>query len=244
MKVKSGDTVRIILGIVFAVVGVAVIAISIGIGMADKRFEDKAESTTAVITDIERDRYKSGGKTKTRYHVYVQYEVDGKEYEGKLGSYSSTMYEGQQVTVLYNPENPAEMRGETPSYIYWIVFALGALFAVLGTAVTIPPAKRCAARKKLLQSGSVVTGVITDVVTDTSIKVNGRCGCKLECEVGDAVSGNKYLYSSETVMNNMHGYVGGTVSIYVDPYDKSKYYVDVSTAQLPQTEGSQVYDFR
>ena len=90
--------------------------------------------TTATITKIE--RIANGSTTgKSRNHgafvAYVEYEVDGVTYSGPSDVWESGMVTGQEVTISYNPDNPAEMAGDA-GWLGWFTMGIGA-FAVIAS---------------------------------------------------------------------------------------------------------------
>ena len=85
--------------------------------------------TTATITHIEKTSNGSGtGKHRTRstYVAYVEYEVDGVTYSGPSDIWESGMVKGQQITIYYNPDNPAEMGGDA-GWLGWFIIGIGAV---------------------------------------------------------------------------------------------------------------------
>lgn len=80
------------------------------------KFQENAIKTEAIITDIKSSSFKdSEGNTQKSMDVYVKFEVDGVQYSGELNTYSITMKEGQKVTIYYNPDDPNDFRGVTPT---------------------------------------------------------------------------------------------------------------------------------
>ncbi len=247
MKVKRMSSFTWIFGGIFAVFGIVAIAVGIWLFMDDMEFKENALTTEAVITDIESHRYKSGKKYKTSYTVYIEYVVDGKTYNSTLGHYNSAMRVGKSVEIMYNPENPADCRGNTSVVELVIISAIGSVFTLIGVLIIVSFSRKSMGRVTVKKNGQRMEGIITNVVEDTSMRVNGQCGCRAEVEVVDADTGFKYLFSSETVMNSVEevsSYIGGSVDVYVNPIDKNRNYVDLESAKLPLNNGAQVFDFR
>ena len=101
-------------------------------------------STTAVITGIEREwsGTDEDGFDQYDYHVYVNYEVDGKKYENmEYPGYSSSMKTGDELEILYqssNPENFAEKNITGNAMIFLgvgIVLVLGGAIAEVRTFI-------------------------------------------------------------------------------------------------------------
>ena len=76
--------------------------------------------TTATITKIT-ETYNAADNNYD-HDVYVSYEVDGKSYNEELNYYEGGYKEGQEVTIAYNPDNPAEITtGEKGFGIYLVI---------------------------------------------------------------------------------------------------------------------------
>ncbi|MBQ7981299.1 MAG: DUF3592 domain-containing protein [Oscillospiraceae bacterium] len=243
MKVKSAAGVTNLIGIVFFLVGILLIIVSVVTYVGNKQFAANAETTMATITDIDTYRTRSNGKTKTRHNVYIKYEVDGKTYNRELNYYTSSMYEGKEIEVMYNPDNPADARAED-SFASIILVFMGLIFGGIGGGLFFTNVIAGGKRRKLMANGERVTGTITDIITVTNVRINGRHPYKAECEVVDYLTGEKYLYSSKQVINDISYMIGSTVDVYVDPSDKSKYYVDLDSVNADEYTDTKVHDFR
>lgn len=243
MKVKSAAGVTNIIGIVFFLVGVLLVIVSTVIFVGNKQFEANSEKTMAVITEIDTYRTRSNGETETRHDVFIEYEVDGKTYNRELNNYSSSMYEGKEIEVMYNPDNPADARADDG--FAWVILAImGLVFGVIGGGLFFTSVIAGGKRKKLMANGERVTGTITDVITVTNVRINGRHPYKAEVEVIDHLTGEKYLYSSKQVINDISYMIGSTVDVYVDTNDKSKYYVDLDSVTNDDYPVEKVHDYR
>ncbi len=243
MKVKSASGVTNIIGIVFLLVGVLLVIVSIITFVGNKQFEANAETVMATITEIDTYRTRSNGKNKTRHDVFIEYEVDGKTYNRELNYYTSSMYEGKEIEVMYNPDNPADARADENIASIILVF-MGLIFGSVGGGLFFANVFAGSKRKKLMANGDRVTGTITDIITVTNVRINGRHPYKAECEVIDYLTGEKYLYSSKQVINDISYMVGSTVDVYVDRDDKSKYYVDLDSVAADEYTDTKVHDYR
>ena len=146
MRKKQMKTINIFLfiGFLFFIIGIIFFAVGSSILISGNSFMKNAEKTTAEISEI--DSYYSGSSrlgSKKHYNVTVEYVVDGEVYERTLNEYNSGMYEGKEIEIYYNPDNPSEIK--TGSKILEIIFmGIGGLFAVIGGVFLL----RNAARKR------------------------------------------------------------------------------------------------
>lgn len=96
--------------------------------------------TPAVVSHVEREWTPNGDGTDTEeIKIFVTYTVDGQEYTEELQNTKTGYSQGDTITVLYNPENPAQVSGATKG-IAAIQFIAGGVLvlAALGTlAATI-----------------------------------------------------------------------------------------------------------
>lgn len=100
------------------------------------------EPVQARITKIETTtNHSTSNKHSKRSHtIYVEYVVDGQTYAGPSDVWESGMTEGQMITIYYNPDNPAQMGGET-GWLGWLFIAIGGV-AVLGSIGTMFSGRR------------------------------------------------------------------------------------------------------
>ena len=86
----------------------------------------------AVVSHIEREWTPNGDGTDTEeIRIFVTYTVDGKEYTEQLQNTKTNYQQGDEITVLYNPEDPTEVSGATKG-IATIQFVAGAALVLAG----------------------------------------------------------------------------------------------------------------
>ena len=73
----------------------------------------------------------------------------------------------------------------------FVFLGCGALFTILGAAFLLWVLLKLVRRKKLIESGEQLTGVITAVRLNMSVTVNGVHPYRAECEVVDHYSGDR-----------------------------------------------------
>lgn len=243
LKFKNANSVLLLIGILFSVIGTAFLVAGIAVLIGHNTFIDNAVQTEAEITRIESDSYRRNGKTHTDYDVWVEYEVDGEIYEEELGYYNSSMNEGDIIDVYYDPDNPSDV--SSGSKILELIFILiGGVFAVLGVILIIVNILSGNRRKKLMRTGDRLTGTITDVVMNNAVRINNRHPFKAECEVINPFDGEKYLYSSENITEDITGLTGMEVTVYVDRNNKKKYYVDIFELMDKYKAEEKIHDYR
>ena len=126
----------------------------------------------------------------------------------------------------------------------YTMICFGVIFAIVGASLLLPVIVKAVRRKRLMANGDQLTGIITAVNINFSVTINGRHPYRADCEVFDPNSGERYLYRSENTMEDISGLVGTSVTVYADPVNRKKYYVDIdSPAESYRTENN-IHDYR
>lgn len=128
-------------GGVFIFVGIVVAVLMLFIAKSEANKMKEWEATEAFIQDITKNTYRRNGKRRTDYDVYIAYAYGGREYEGELNYYSSSMDIGDKITIYVNPENPNEQTGGNAFTFILIGVIFGITFPLVGIYVIIATIK-------------------------------------------------------------------------------------------------------
>lgn len=129
-----------VLGVLFLIIGIALLLGAVFVRLSSDKFFKSAIETEATIDRIEsytvhnHKGYKRNRRRK-EHVVYISYMTEDGEYysEQEFGYYTSNMYEGQNIKVYYDPENPEDVRSKSGSkLVFYICGGIGGLFSVLG----------------------------------------------------------------------------------------------------------------
>lgn len=126
---------KIVAFIIVLFVGVIFVIVS-NLGLNSMPSKDEMIKITGKITDIEVERHGDSDS----HEVYVEYEIDGQEYEEKLSYYSSSIRVGQEITLYYEEGNPEKVYAEGEEGFLKIFKVIGiavTAFGVLGMAYTV-----------------------------------------------------------------------------------------------------------
>lgn len=131
------------IGIVFAVVGVVLLAIGVKIYLSTKKFLATAVGAQGTVIEmVERTRRDREGDVSTMWAPKVRFEVAGKpiEFESSIGASPPRYKEGQTIDVKYDPQDPNNAKVASGSS-YWtgpiILGGLGVIFTIVGLAMAI-----------------------------------------------------------------------------------------------------------
>lgn len=139
---KMGKVTSITTGIGAIVVGLIILAISI---YAYTNYKELDGKVMAIITDIKKEKVENIyndeedlDKEEYDYTVYVDYEVDGKEYKNiEYDSYDSSMKIGEKIEINYDPNDPSKIQGQNGKTFILIFIVIGALATLFGIYTTI-----------------------------------------------------------------------------------------------------------
>ena len=216
---------------IFAAIGLVMIVAGICIRVNTGNFAEDAGEITGTISSIEKYRDMDGD---IHHYVYVNFTYNGKEYRNvELSEYSSSMYEGKKITLLFNPEADGTAIVRTKSMINlpaMIVSFIGIIFLIIGLAGIIPTyiiSKKVGSKKNLVNSGRRIEATVESIEMQYNVRINGRHPYIIICTYTDIFTGTQYRFKSSGIMKNPEPAVGigDTIEVYVDGNDCSKYYV-------------------
>lgn len=212
--------------LIFALVGAGLIVGGAFFISSNNKFKETAVQTQAEIIDIDR-HYDSDGETS--YTVYVEFEVDGKKYEGPLGYYSSGMYVGDKTDIYYNPLNPNDFRSTTTGVAGILLIGMGIVFFFIGGGNIISSISKSNINKKLLVNGRRIYAEFDRVELNRNYAVNGRNPYIIICQ-GTENDYNEFV--SANIWKNPERYIedmGIThFEVYVDYDNPKKYYMPLN----------------
>lgn len=209
-----------LIGTIFLIVGVFICIFL---------FNNKGKiETTATITQIE--SYRDSGR-KLKHEVYVAYEVDGVPYESRLNFYSSSMYEGKEISIYYKEDNPNKISANTPEILLFLIFpALGLIFSAIGGIGLTRNYKKNKKYQELKETGEVIYAEYTQLDMNTTYSMNGKHPYNIICEWNNPDDGKKYIFKSGNIWRNPQSIIeerGITqFPIYIDRHDIRNYLVD------------------
>lgn len=229
MKNKGTRGIAIFSG-VFLFVGIVLSAAGIFLSMAGQRFRERAEEVRAAITDISTYRDSDGD---LRHDVLVEYTVGDRLYKGvELNYYSSSMREGQEITVLCDPDDPMHIQSEKGQiFLCVLLTGMGILFAAIGLIPIVAIRQRIVRQRKLRENGRRLYAAVEEIVQNTSFSVNGRHPYLIYCIYRDDYADKVYRFKSRNIWTDptLALRPGDMIPIYVDERDYQCYYVDAES---------------
>ena len=212
---------------IFLTVGIGLLAGGVFWLVNALNFKATAEKITGEITRIESYLDSDGDMS---HSVFVTYHYGGKLYEDVgISSYSSSMYEGKEITLYCDPERPGKIR-ESSMYFFGpiMLIGMGAIFACVGGGTMIVPLRTSARNKKLRENGSSIYATVEQTVYNTNVSVNGVHPYNLICTYRDDYKDITYRFRSHDLWTDPSSVFpdGSTIEVQVAGDDYSKYYVN------------------
>ncbi|WP_435736246.1 DUF3592 domain-containing protein [Cellulosimicrobium sp. PMB13] len=139
--------VRMIVGGVFAAVGLGLVVAAVVIGCSTYSFQQTAERTTGTVVDLDVRWGSHGSRSSSRAeYPVVEFEADGQRYT-VVSAVTGTSHPeiGDDVTVLYDPADPSDARldsGPLNHALEVILGGAGVVFAGFGSSLLVRGLRR------------------------------------------------------------------------------------------------------
>ena len=176
---------------IFASIGAIFVIIGLAVFGSIFNYENKVD-TVGTITGI--SSYYSGTNHNRNHEVYVSYTVDGKEYESRLNSYSSSFYEGKEIDIYYDKDNPNKIGVKSLDLLFLIFPGIGLIFFIIGGTGILVKINKRKSEKKLKENGELIYANYVETVLNTSYRVNGKCPYNIICEWNNTLDSKKYPF--------------------------------------------------
>lgn len=226
--IKTGKGFLVLFGSIFLLVGLALVAVAVGLRMHQTPEENRVY-TEAVITRIE--SYRDFDRDR-QHRVFVSYSVDGQEYETELHYYRSGFREGRKITIYYDKEHPTFVSSDTRDRALPISLLLfGLLSAALGGIVVYMVTVVATRPARLMKKGTRINAVYAGVRCLTNVSINGRHPYVILARAYDPETMQEREFRSQMFMHDPEHAVEQAniqyLPVYLDPRHPKKYYMDV-----------------
>ena len=109
---------------------------------------------------------------------------------------------------------------------------MGLLFFFVGLALLISEIRKHLRSKELVKNGYRIFVQITEVYEDMNVVINGHHPQYAVSRHEDPDTQVTQIYKSKSFDTDLSGAIGMTVSVYLDPNDRSKYFMDLDPASI------------
>jgi len=153
------------------------------------------------------------------------------EFRSDTASSPPSYTRGERVAVLYRPLLPHDARVADFATLWasGLMFGgIGSIFFGIGAAWTVAVIKQARRAADLKQRGKRLATTVQRVDENTHITVQGLHPYRVFTQWRDPFGAAVHTFESDYVWTDPTPFVDGrTVTVYVDPDDPSRYYVDL-----------------
>ena len=196
-------------------------------------FESNTEGmieTKATIINIESDCF-GYDDDDCHHQTTISYRVNGREYTKTLSEYSSSYYEGKEITVNIDKNNPDKVITDVSKFLSLIFVGLGGVLTLAGGIGFFVMIKNKSKAKKLKEAGNFLPIPISEVRLNQNLTVNGVNPYNIICYWLNPADGIEYKFKSENLYFNPNPAIEALgikeLNVYFDIANPKKYYVDV-----------------
>lgn len=135
------DKLKLIKRIIFAIILFIGLGMMVGGGIGliyTQKMTDEYISALAKIENITQTTHRRNGKKRIHHHVFISYQAGEKRYEEELSTYSSLMKIGDEIPVIYNPQNPTEVHSPDNNRTLSIAIMISGIFLLICDVLVIP----------------------------------------------------------------------------------------------------------
>ncbi len=212
--------------IIFASIGTILVIIGLVMFRNIFNYANKVD-TIGTITEIA--SYRSTNYNRN-HEVYVSYTVEGKKYKSRLNSYFSNFYEGKEIDIYYDKDNPNKIGMKSLDLLFLIFPGIGLIFLIIGgTGIFVKINKR-KFEKRLKENGELIYANYNETVLNTSYRVNGKYPYNIICEWNNPLDSKKYIFKSKNIWINPEKIIEEKnirqFPVYIDN-NKKKYAIDI-----------------
>jgi hypothetical protein len=228
-------TMRLFFGI-FTAIGLGLLIGGVFAFQHTRRFLANAISVPGTVTEnVWQEQRSSNTSGRGDFYPRIRFRTtDGQEisFIANSGSNPPSYHVSQQVTILYDPQQP--YHAYIQSFVdLWllptILCGLGMVFCSFGVVAAIW--KALGARKDawLRQNGRRIEAEFTRVELNTSLQINGSSPYRLVCQWLDPATNHMHVFHSANIWFDPTNYVTGkTLQVMLDPNNPHRYLVETS----------------
>ena len=212
--------------IILASIGAIFVIIGLVVFGSVFNYENKVDSV-GTITEIL--SYRSTNHN-INHEVYVSYTVEGKEYKSRLNGYFADFYEGKEIDIYYDKDNPNKIGVKSLDLLFLIFPGIGLIFLIIGGTGILVKINKKKSEENLKENGKLIYANYVETVLNTSYRVNGKCPYNIICEWNDTLDNKKYIFKSKNIWINPEKIIKEKdikqFTVYIDN-DRKKYVIDV-----------------
>lgn len=214
-------------GRLFIIIGLIMIGIFGGQMFAESRYDEKYDKVEATIMQINSDvSNREIDRGEITHSALIEYTYNGEYYDYiSLGSFRSSMREGQKVTIYLKPSAPRDPITKMGTGFFLAYIGIGTLVLFIGVSTIVVGGM--SNKKRLVDKGQgeQVYATVT-YAGKTSLTINDKRVYRVNATWVDP-NGITHELKSDALYFDPSVYIGegDTIKVYVDPKNYKKYYM-------------------
>lgn len=166
------------------------------------------------------------------HNVLISYYANNKGYVTNLKSYNSSYYEGKEIIIYYDKNNPMNII-DTESLIPVIILrCFGSVFILISMIILAFKFRRKRIMQNLKENGLILNAKYLYVKTNIVYNVNNKHPFNIYCESNQLFDGLTHKFKSENIWNDPTKIIEDNnikhFKVYVNPNNYKQYYMDIS----------------
>lgn len=221
-------------GGIFLLVGLAMLAASSYLYVDQSDFIAGAKEADGEVIDLVRKRQDDDGSTSYTYSAVIRFTDDravSHEFVDRISSSPPRYSKGQDVHLLYAPDNPTDAIVDD----FWgrwavvvILGGMGGIFSLVGGALFYREIYKGRTRIWLRENGTAFSVDFLEVERDRNQSVNGRNPYRIVAQGKNPFTGKLEQYLSESIWVDPTEYMSGRkLRVLVDPNKPSRHMLDI-----------------
>lgn len=223
-------------GSIFFVVGLGMLTGGFFAWRNHEEFRAHALKTEGVVIDFVRHVSDDSKRGKSVTYAPLVKFTDQNEhviqFSSSVSSGSPGYSRGDRVAVLYDPTTPEKAQIDSFMenwFVTLILGGMGVIFTLLGATLLTSQIKKRRVQRWLSENGMRVQARFEGVRQDTTISVNDRYPWCLHCQWQHPVTGQIYLFKSDSIWFDPTHYINREyLDVIVNADDPKQYTVDIS----------------
>lgn len=220
MNLKNNIALKIII-IVFLVVGAGLLLGALATTGVSLYRQQSSIETHATVIDVD----DSGRAT-------LQYALEsGEVFTNKLSFSSSEFYEGKELTVYYDPGDPARVVTGVWVIVALVLGGIGLFFLMFFAIFALVGGQKRGRARRLKKNGVLAYADIDSVYVDGSLSVNGRHPWRIRLLYYDAERGEERVLKTTRLWVDPQPAIDQkrleALPVYLGARNPRRYYVDV-----------------
>lgn len=173
--------------------------------------------------------------SSSAHYPVVQFQTikgDTLVFRSGFGSYPPKYYKGQEINVLYQPDNPAKARidDQVGNYLFVIIFGgMGLIFFLIGAILWGIVFKQKLKRSRLDSDGQSILAEIIGIERDLNHSRNGIHPYYIEAQWQHPESRLMYIFRSDPIWYDPGSFTNRQhIAVKINYEKPSQYHMDIS----------------